>query len=37
MIENFNDYNKIEEFKNYIDILETREVNKCIEKLEKIY
>ncbi|MGM0640394.1 MAG: hypothetical protein ACQESN_03075 [Thermotogota bacterium] len=37
MIENFNDYKLLEEFKNYIDVIETKEINKCIEILEKIY
>jgi hypothetical protein len=37
MIENFNECSKLEDLKNYIDILETREINNCIEILEKIY
>ncbi|SDC08740.1 hypothetical protein [Geotoga petraea] len=37
MIENFNDCSKLEDLKNYVDILETREINNCIEILEKIY
>jgi hypothetical protein len=37
MIENFNECEKLKEFKNYIDILETKDINNCIETLEKIY
>lgn len=37
LIENFNEPSKIEEFKDYIDVIETKEINKTIEILEKIY
>lgn len=37
MLENFNECEKLKEFKNYIDILETKDINNCIEILEKIY
>jgi len=37
LIENFNDCSLLEDFKNYIDVIETKEINKSIEILEKIY
>lgn len=37
MIENFNDCQLLEDFKNYIDVIETKKINKSIEILEKIY